>query len=503
MASQLVPGFVKKALSLLEANPTRAWTVGEIARSCGVGRRNLQRQFRQFVDQAPMEFVRDLRLDKARQELLRPSGRVNVAEIAGRCGFNHLGRFATQYRRRFGEAPSATLRLQQSVYIRNTQPLPPLPIAVDRPRVAILPFDLIGADACCAGALADEIATALIRLRWIAVVEPAGARYHLRGKVRGDRTGRLRVGAILVDAQAGQYLWADRWDGDSNDVFGFEERVAARIASAIQAPVREAEIDRAWRLDTSRLNSWELTMRALPRVLSIEAAAEERALEVLERAMEAAPHDALPVALAAWCHGLRGGHNLCVRSDREKTAARALAERAASLNNGDALTEALIAAGYTLAHDLTAAAIYADRAVALDGGSAWAWGRIGWLKAYSGQAAEAIECFQIARALAPTDPMRFLCSVGIGAGHFGAGRYDESASWFAHALAENPAAVWINHALTAAYALAGRKERARRSLAELARAFPNLTIAQIRSGLPYRPSYLDRVADGLESVGMR
>jgi len=244
-------------------------------------------------------------------------------------------------------------------------------------------------------------------------------------------------------------------------------------------------------------------MRALPRVLSIETTAEEMALEVLERAMEAAPHDALPVALAAWCHGLRGGHNLCVRSDREKTAARALAERAASLNSGDALTETFIAAGYTLAHDLATAAIHADRALALDGGSAWAWGRIGWLNAYSGEAAEAIECFQIARALAPTDPMCFLCSVGIGAGHFGAGRYDKSARWFAHALAENPAAVWINHALTAAYALAGRKEWARRSLAELARAFPDLTIAQIRSGLPYRSSYLDRVADGLESAGMR
>ena len=54
-----------------------------------------------------------------------------------------------------------------------------------------------------------------------------------------------------------------------------------------------------------------------------------------------------------------------------------------------------------------------------------------------------------------------------------------------------------------AYALGGRKAHARRSLTELTRAFPELTIARVRSGLPYRSSYLDRVADGLETLGMR
>ena len=144
-----------------------------------------------------------------------------------------------------------------------------------------------------------------------------------------------------------------------------------------------------------------------------------------------------------------------------------------------------------------------DRALALDGSSAWAWGRSGWIKAYAGEAAEAIEHFQIARALAPADPLNFLCSVGVAAGHFWEARYDEAARWFERALAENPAAVWINHTLTPAYAFGGRKEQARQSLAELTRAFPGLTIAQVRFGLPYRSGFLDRIANGLESVGMR
>jgi AraC-like DNA-binding protein/tetratricopeptide (TPR) repeat protein len=503
MVSRLVPAHLKKALDLLEADPARAWTGGEIASACGTGRRTLQRQFRDFVGQMPMEFLRRLRLERARQQLLRASGCASVTETAIRCGFNHVGRFAAQYRKRYGESPSATLSRNRTILLGSAGPLPPLTMAIERPAIAVLGLDLIGPDAARARGLVEGIAAALMRLRWLAVTIPAKARYHLRGTVRDDGAGRLRVMVILLDAPTGRYLWADRWDGSCSDLFEFEERVAARIATAIQPSVREAEIDRAWRRAPTQLNAWELTMRALPRVLSVEAAAEEMALELLEQAMEGAPSDPLPTALAAWCHGLRGSHNFCPRPDQEKAAARELAKRAALLSTGDPLTDTLLAGGYCLAHDLANAAIHAERALALDGGSAWAWGRTGWIKAYEGEPADAIERFQIARALAPSDPLNFLCSVGLAAGHFWAARYDESIRWFERALVENPAAVWINHHLAPAYALAGRKENARRSLAELASAFPGLTIAQVRSGLPFRPGFLDRVAEGLESVGMR
>jgi adenylate cyclase len=119
------------------------------------------------------------------------------------------------------------------------------------------------------------------------------------------------------------------------------------------------------------------------------------------------------------------------------------------------------------------------------------------------QATEAIEGFQIARALAPIDPLSFLCSIGIASAHFEAGRYDEAILWYRRGLAEQPRAVSINRFLTPSYLLAGRKEEAKRSLADLVCAFPNLTIAQVKTCLPYSRSYLDRAADGLERAGMR
>ena len=57
---------------------------------------------------SPMQLLRNLRLDKIRQELLSASVDSNVSEVAMRWGYTHLGRFAAAYRKRFGEAPNET-----------------------------------------------------------------------------------------------------------------------------------------------------------------------------------------------------------------------------------------------------------------------------------------------------------------------------------------------------------------------------------------------------------
>jgi tetratricopeptide (TPR) repeat protein len=58
----------------------------------------------------PLGWLRQARLRHARRELERGSTDATVTRIALGSGFNQLGRFATEYRALFGEAPSATLR---------------------------------------------------------------------------------------------------------------------------------------------------------------------------------------------------------------------------------------------------------------------------------------------------------------------------------------------------------------------------------------------------------
>ena len=56
-----------------------------------------------------MRYLRNLRLDRARQ-MLMDAPDMGVTRVALDCGFGHLGKFAAAYRARFGEAPSETAR---------------------------------------------------------------------------------------------------------------------------------------------------------------------------------------------------------------------------------------------------------------------------------------------------------------------------------------------------------------------------------------------------------
>jgi AraC-like DNA-binding protein/tetratricopeptide (TPR) repeat protein len=491
-----LPRSVRKAIACLKAEPARDWRVSELARACGIAPRTLQKQFRRFVGAAPLAFLRELRFAQAREVLLRHD-EASVTAAATRCGFSHLGRFATEYRRRFGESPSDTLRGCRVSAAPNAS-LPLLSSRLERPSLAILPFASVGVPSDHATALADEMAVVLLRLRWINIVTTPQARYLLRGTLRARPDG-ARLTVTLSESGTGRLIWAANDEGDTA-AFASDERIAG-LTRAIEPALRAAEIDRAARVrDPTAL---DLTLQALPCVTAIEAAGADAALELLARAMALAPHDPLPIAIAAWCHGLRAGHHFSAQRRAEKAAARALAERAARLNAGDALAETMLAAGYTLAHDLAAGAVHAQRALMFDGGSAWAWGRSAWIKAYRGETAAAREEFRLARSLAPADSLNFLWAVGLASTAFQNGRYDESIRWYRRALAENPASLWTHRFLAPALMLAGRSEEGCRMLTAYKARNPDLTIADVRAGLPWNARYLDRVSEGLESAGMR
>jgi len=85
-------------------------TIVDICSLLGVSERTLQYAFRTYVDMAPLAYLRLCRLNKVRATLRASDPLLTtVTAIAMRFGFLHLGRFASEYRRMFGETPSATL----------------------------------------------------------------------------------------------------------------------------------------------------------------------------------------------------------------------------------------------------------------------------------------------------------------------------------------------------------------------------------------------------------
>lgn len=108
------PRSVHRAINFMTALVREPLSLNDIAAASQVPERTLLAAFQTFEGTSPMRFLRDLRLESARQYLSREGGARCVSEAAVRAGFSHLGRFARYYEERFGEQPSATLRRTRS-----------------------------------------------------------------------------------------------------------------------------------------------------------------------------------------------------------------------------------------------------------------------------------------------------------------------------------------------------------------------------------------------------
>ncbi|MDK3074451.1 helix-turn-helix transcriptional regulator [Sedimentitalea sp. JM2-8] len=104
---------VRRAQEFVCQNLGAPLTISDIAREAEASIRYLQLSFKQILGCTPRAFLAAQRLEAAREMFLaRPFS--TVTEIAGECGIAHLSRFAHEYRRRYGELPSATLRRSQA-----------------------------------------------------------------------------------------------------------------------------------------------------------------------------------------------------------------------------------------------------------------------------------------------------------------------------------------------------------------------------------------------------
>lgn len=110
LQSPAVPYYVRRAVNFIQAHYEQDLTLARIAAASAVSVRALHRGFLKFRDQTPMEYLRSVRLDKARQKLREThSTSSTVTIVAEACGFRHLGRFSRVYAARFGELPSETV----------------------------------------------------------------------------------------------------------------------------------------------------------------------------------------------------------------------------------------------------------------------------------------------------------------------------------------------------------------------------------------------------------
>lgn len=108
--------IVRQAREYMQAHAESVITVPDLCEAAHTSRRALQYAFEDLLQVSPITYLRCMRLNRVRRDLLRQAARcqgggegMGVGDAAARWGFWHLSRFAAEYRELFGELPSATL----------------------------------------------------------------------------------------------------------------------------------------------------------------------------------------------------------------------------------------------------------------------------------------------------------------------------------------------------------------------------------------------------------
>jgi adenylate cyclase len=205
-----------------------------------------------------------------------------------------------------------------------------------------------------------------------------GVRYIIEGSLRPVGQ-QLRVGTQLIDATTGAQLWADRFDGQAENLLELQDQIARAIAGRIEPELVRAEIALIRRRRDANPNAWSCYLQGAG-VISLKGWSEEtltQATALLRQATNLDPDFARARAQLALFLSLGARLGLLPDAAAAVTEARAEAERAVTIDQDT--SEVLGYAGCALAElgDVQRGSEILERAIENDPSNAQAWVALG------------------------------------------------------------------------------------------------------------------------------
>jgi len=132
------------------------------------------------------------------------------------------------------------------------------------------------------------------------IAEELGVRYVLEGSVR-KANGNVRINAQLIDASTGQHLWADRYDGNTSDIFALQDKITQKIAASLELKLTQNEQARLKQKETKNMEAYESYLKGATIANSLRNDVEKfvEALPWFEKAVELDPDYSLAYASLA------------------------------------------------------------------------------------------------------------------------------------------------------------------------------------------------------------
>jgi len=222
----------------------------------------------------------------ARVESMAEAGGICISGVAYDHVENKLG---LEYKN-LGEHKLKNIAKPVRVYmIRIATEAPDLQVSrklklPDKPSIAVLPFTNMSDDPkqeYFSDGMAEDLTTDLSKISGLLVIsrnstfaykgksieakqiaEKLGVKYLLEGSVR--KAGeRVRINAQLIDATTDHHLWAERYDGKMDNIFGLQDKITQKIVAALAVKLAKVEQEHLASKETSNIAAYDAFLKGM------------------------------------------------------------------------------------------------------------------------------------------------------------------------------------------------------------------------------------------------
>jgi len=394
----------------------------------------------------------------------------------------------------------------------------PLP---DKPSIAVLPFENMTGDPkqeYFADGFTEQIITSLSKIPALFIIsrtssfsykdkpvkvqqvsEELGVRYVLEGSVQKS-SGRIRINVQLIDAISGRHVWAQSYDRDLKDIFGLQDEVILKIASAMSVNLTAGEQARGWAQGTKSLEAYLKLMQGREYLLKQNRESVALARRMAEETIALDPKYAEAYLLLGSTHM----NDVYLGTSRPKESiakAIELTQKALAMNGSLAEARSRLGVLYSWSGRYDEGIAEAERGVELDPNSGRANFNLALVLRYAGRSKEAIPVIQRALRLEPMAPDIYVQNLALV--YFQTGDCKEAVATCEKGLKRQPDNLSARVIMATVYGACGREAEARKEASEVLRINPKFTVESFARILPYRnPSDRERTAQGLRKAGL-
>ena len=398
----------------------------------------------------------------------------------------------------------------------------PLP---DLPSIAVLPFVNLSEDPkqqlLCDG-ITDNIINALSiipRLLVIArnstfaykgktvtvkqVSEELGVRYVLEGSLQ--RSGdHIRITAQMVDAVMGHQLFAERYDGETADIFALQDEITLKVMGAVRVKLTEGDQMSPYQkyfAGKQGLDCYLKGVEARGLLLQDTIRDTNTARNILEEALIICPEN--PGLLRIMAIVYLNDYWLGSAKSPQETIKKAkeILQKILAIDDNNSEAHAYLCVIYYTAREHDKAIAEGSRALSQAPGSAWANFYYALALYYGGRPGEALPLIEKAMRLNPAAPSSYYHNYGLALRD--TGRLEEAVASFKRAIERTPNFVWSHAMLSVTYIMMGRNEEARAEVAEVLRINPKFSLEYLaKTSAQKDHAILDNMINSLRKAGL-